>query len=93
MHMKKKLLFLMFVSMLSIFFVKETYAYDKSTYANRTLCGNFEVALFKADGTIEQKSCHPNYDEAYSAMIKDGNKDLAILGKWNGANKIYNANK
>ena len=90
--MKKKLLFLMFLSMLSIFYAKETYAYDKSTYANRTLCGNFEVALFKADGTIEQKSCHSNYDEAYNAMVKDGNKDLAVLGKWNGANKIYNAN-
>ena len=54
--------------MLSIFFVKETYAYDKSTYASKTLCGNFEVALFKADGTIEAKSCHSNYDEANAAM-------------------------
>ena len=90
--MKKKLLFFTILTIISFFYIKDTYAYDASTYASRTLCGNFEVALFKSDGTIEQKSCHANYDLAYAAMVADGDQDLAILGKWDGVTKIYNAN-
>lgn len=90
--MKKKLLFFIILFMLSFLYIKDTYAYDKSTYASRALCGNYEVALFKADGTIEQKSCHTNYDEANAAMVADGNKDLVVLGKWDGVTKIFNAN-
>ena len=90
--MKKKYLFFSIITILSFFYIKDTYAYDQSTYASRALCGNFEVALFKADGSIEAKSCHSNYEEAYAAMTADGNKDLAILGKWSGYNKIFNAN-
>ena len=90
--MKKKLLFFATFILLSFFCIKDTYAYDQSTYASRALCGNFEVALFKEDGSIEAKSCHSNYEEAYAAMTADGNKDLAILGKWSGYNKIFNAN-
>lgn len=90
--MKNKLLFLSFLILLSFFFVKDTYAFDQNTYASRTLCGNFEVALFKSDGTIETRSCHSNYDAAFEAMTKDGNRDLAIIGKWEGKNKIYSAN-
>lgn len=90
--MKKKMLFLTLLMLLSFFSIKDTYAYDKNTYANRALCGNFEVALFKADGTIEAKSCHATYEEASSAMKSDTNPDLAILGKWDGKAKIFNAN-
>ena len=90
--MKKKFLFFIILFMLSFLYIKDTYAYDKSTYASRALCGNYEVALFKADGTIEQKSCHTNYDEANAAMVADGNKDLVVLGKWDGVTKIFNAN-
>ena len=90
--MKKKLLFFCLFMIISLFYVTDTYAYDQSNYASRALCGNFEVALFKADGTIETKTCHSNYDEAYLAMVQDGNPDLAVLGKWDGVTKIYNAN-
>lgn len=90
--MKKKFFIFSILTLLSFICIKDTYAYDQSTYASRVLCGNFEVALFKADGTIEAKSCHSNYEEAYAAMTADGNKDLAIIGKWAGYNKIFNAN-
>lgn len=90
--MKKKLLFFTLLTILSFLYITDTYAYDQNNYASRALCGNFEVALFKADGTIETKSCHSNYDEANAAMKADGNKDLAVLGKWDGRTKIFNAN-
>ena len=90
--MKKKFLFLTLFTLLNFLCITDTYAYDQNNYASRALCGNFEVALFKADGTIEAKSCHSNYDEANAAMVADGNKDLAVLGKWDGRTKIFNAN-
>ena len=90
--MKKKFLFFTLFTLLSFLCITDTYAYDQNNYASRALCGNFEVALFKADGTIETKTCHSNYDEANAAMKADGNKDLAVLGKWDGRTKIFNAN-
>lgn len=89
--MKKKLLFFSILTVLSLFCIKDTYAYDKSTYANRKLCGTYELALFKSDGTIEKVSCHDTYDKANAAMNADGRKDLAVLGTQSGKVKIYNA--
>lgn len=90
--MKKKSIIFTILLFAMFFNVKETYAYSKETYANRTLCGNAEVALFKADGTIEAKSCHNNYDEAKAAMVADGNPDLGILIKIGSEIKLIDAN-
>ena len=89
--MKKKLLFFSILTLLSLFSIKDTYAYDKSTYASRKLCGTYELALFKSDGSIEKVSCHDKYDKANAAMKADGRKDLAILGTQSGKVKIFNA--
>ena len=89
--MKKKLLFFSILTLLSLFSIKDTYAYDKSTYASRKLCGTYELALFKSDGSIEKVSCHDTYDKANAAMKADGRKDLAILGTQSGKVKIFNA--
>ena len=74
-----------------MFSIKDTYAYDKSTYASRKLCGTYELALFKSDGSIEKVSCHDTYDKANAAMKADGRKDLAVLGTQSGKVKIFNA--
>lgn len=89
--MKKKILFFSILTLLSLFSIKDTYAYDKSTYASRKLCGTYELALFKSDGSIEKVSCHDTYDKANAAMKADGRKDLAVLGTQSGKVKIYNA--
>ena len=89
--MKKKLLFFSILALLSLFSIKDTYAYDKSTYASRKLCGTYELALFKSDGSIEKVSCHDTYDKANAAMKADGRKDLAVLGTQSGKVKIFNA--
>lgn len=89
--MKKKLLFFSILTLLSLFSIKDTYAYDKSTYASRKLCGTYELALFKSDGSIEKVSCHDTYDKANAAMKADGRKDLAVLGTQSGKVKIFNA--
>ena len=90
--MKKKIIVFTILILTTFFNIKETYAYSSTDYANRTLCGTFEVAEFFADGKVEAKSCHANFDEAKAAMIKDGNDNLAILGKMAGVAKIYDAN-
>lgn len=90
--MKKKILFFIFILTISFFSIKDTHAYSKSDYASRTLCGNFEVSLFKADGTIEAQSCHATFEEAKAAMLADGNQDLALLAKIGTEIKILDAN-
>ena len=90
--MKNKLLFLAILVITSFFIVKETYAYSADNYVNRTLCGKYEVALFKSDGTLEAKSCHTVLEEAKSAMAADGNPDLAVLTTFGTETKILDAN-
>ena len=86
--MKKKITIFTILILATFFNIKETYAYSSADYANRTLCGTFEVAEFFENGKVETKSCHANFDEAKAAMIKDGNDNLAILGKMAGVAKI-----
>lgn len=90
--MKKKKLLL--IALLSFAFLgyKNVYAFDSSSYRNRELCGNYEVAGFHVDGVIDQVSCHDRYEDAQDAMRKNGAVDLAILTKVNGKTKIVDAN-
>lgn len=89
--MKKKTLFFIILLLATIFNLKETYAYSSQDYVNRQLCGNFEVAEAKADGTLVQKSCHSNFDQATVAMHADGSDNLVVLGGSPGNVKIYDA--
>lgn len=90
--MKKKLIFFTILLFAAFFNIKETYAFSKADYANRTLCGGAEVALFKADGTIETISCHNNFDEAKAAMVENGHPDLGIFININNEVKLIDAN-
>lgn len=90
--MKRKLLFIFLLVSAYIIIPRRVYAYSEDNYRYRDLCGNFEVASFKSDGNIEQKSCFGNYDEAKEYMKKEASDDLAIMTKVNGKTKIIDAN-
>ncbi len=89
--MKKKTIFFLVLLFTACLNIKETYAYSSNDYVNRQLCGNFEVAEAKADGTLEQKSCHANFDQATVAMHADGRDNLVVLGGTPGNVKIFDA--
>ena len=89
----KKNLFLTTIILVAFCFAPKTvYAYSSSNYENRNLCGNFEVASFKSNGTITKMSCHNTYELAKTAMKNNGAEDLAIMAKVAGKTKIIDAN-
>ena len=89
--MKRYLYLFILVSVLFVM-PKSVYAYSVSNYENRNLCNNFEVAAFKADGSITTKKCTSNYNEAKDYMKNDGSEELAIMAKVSGKVKIVDAN-
>ena len=89
--MKRYLYLFILVSVLFVM-PKSVYAYSVSNYENRNLCNNFEVAAFKADGSITTKKCTSNYNEAKEYMKNDGSEELAIMAKVSGKVKIVDAN-
>ncbi len=90
--MKKIFYFTLLIFSVFIFNTLEVNAFSSEDYKTRTLCGTYEVAAFKEDGTIEQVSCHNSLEEAKTAMKNDGADDLAILNSVNGKVKILDAN-
>lgn len=90
--MKKKHFLVLAILAGALFKNQDVYAYDVNNYRYRNLCGNFEVASFKSDGSINQVSCHSNYESARSSMRNNGNEELAIMAKVNGETKIIDAN-
>ncbi|MDD5887952.1 MAG: DUF5011 domain-containing protein [bacterium] len=77
--MKKNLL--MFLSFFFIFIIGpiNVKAYSASDYQSKTLCGNYELAAFKEDGTIDVISCHTTFEEAEEAMKANGQDEVGIL--------------
>ena len=89
---KRLLLITTFIITVFCFNIYKVEAYSASNYQNRALCGNFEVASFKSDGSINQVSCHNSFDEARTAMKNNGADDLAVMTKVNGTTMIVDAN-
>ncbi len=75
-----------------LFSLKDVSAFSVDNYQYRNLCGNFEVARFNKDGSINTLSCHSDYNSAKSAMKKNGEDGVAILTKVNNRAKIIDAN-
>lgn len=90
--MKKKFILFSILFLMTLFNIKEAYAYSSSDYVNRVLCANYEVAEFNEDGSIVAKSCHSTVEEAQATMKSDGGDNLAVLGGVAGNVKIYDAN-
>ena len=74
--MNKKLFYIIFISFSLLVVPKDVFA---TSYANRHVCKNFELAGAHTDGTIAHVSCYDSYDSAKSAMNKNGASDLIII--------------
>ncbi len=90
--MQKKKLFIFLAIIVSCFHMNKVYAFSSSDYRYRSLCGNFEVARFNKNGSIDRLSCHNDYGSAKSAMQKNGESGTAILTNVNNESKIIDAN-
>ena len=89
---KKRILILIGIFFTLLCFNNKVYAFSSSDYQYRGLCGNFEVARFNKNGSIDKISCHSDYNSAKAAMQKNGEDGVVILTKVNGKTKIIDAN-
>ena len=90
--MKKIILLIVFTMSSFLLYMTDVKAFSSEDYKNRTLCGNYEVAGFHADGVIDKVNCHNTYAEAKTFMVNNGADDLAIMTKVNGVTKIIDCN-
>ena len=90
--MKRKRIFLLVLSLYIFFTAKSAYAFDSSTYKNRSICGNYEVAGVHTDGNIVTVNCFSTYESARDFMTSNGADDLVIMTKVAGSTKIIDAN-
>ena len=74
--MNKKLFYIIFISFSLLVVPKDVFA---TSYDNRHVCKNFELAGAHTDGTIAHVSCYDSYDSAKNAMNKNGASDLIII--------------
>ena len=74
--MNKKLFYIIFISFSLLVVPKDVLA---TSYDNRHVCKNFELAGAHTDGTIAHVSCYDNYDSAKNAMNRNGASDLIII--------------
>ena len=74
-----------------LFISTDTQAYDVNNYRYRQLCGKYELADFKSDGSVVTISCHNTYDEAKQALTENGST-VAIMENINGQVRIIDAN-
>ncbi len=91
--MKKFVIFMTIFFSILLVSPKDVFAYSSDNYRNRALCGTFEVASFKSDGSIVKASCHSTYEQAKSWMKSNGGADLAIMTRVGGTTKIIDANE
>ena len=89
--MKRKFIITLFLAFAFFWISTDTYAYDVNNYRYRQLCGKYELADFKTDGSIVTISCHNTYDEAKQALSVNGDT-VAIMENINGQVRIINAN-
>ena len=84
--------FLFLVVFVLFFSMKSVYAFDSSVYQYRNICGNYEVAEVKSDGSIEKKDCFSTYEAAKSFMVQNTSDGGVIFAKVDGVTKIIDAN-
>ena len=87
----KRFLLILFVLFMFLY-VKDVKAFSADNYRYRNLCGNFEVARFNRDGSINTLSCHGDFNSAHNAMQNNGEDGVAVLAKVAGQAKIIDAN-
>ena len=83
--MKKKNLFFTIILVIIFLSCKDVYAFDSSNYKNRGLCGNYEVASLRSDGSIISCGCYSNVDDARIAMYHGASEELVVF------TRVYNS--
>ena len=58
---------------------------------SRNVCSNYELAIAKADKTLQSVKCFDNYNSALTEMNNTNNDDLVILERKNNKTKVVNA--
>lgn len=71
---------------------KKVFAYSAYDYQNKIVCNNYELASFKADGSVTKVECYDDFYIARNDMRNNGGEDLAIMARYNGGVKILDAN-
>ena len=90
--MRKRVIFTLVLLLGILFCGKNVYAFDTWTYRDHNICGNFELAGFREDGSLAQVGCYNTYEEARDAMKTYGGNDLGILAWVDDIPKIIDAN-
>ena len=89
--MRKKVFLLLLLVIGFLLCPKDTYAYSSANYKNRTLCGKYEVASVKSNGTIKALKCFNVFEDAQKWMRDDGAEDLVVFHKLNGKTIILDS--
>ena len=74
--MNKKLFYIIFISFSFLVIPKDVFA---TSYDNRHICKNFELAGAHTDGNIAHIACYDSYDSAKNVMKASGASDLIII--------------
>ena len=90
--MRKKILFSIFLFIMTIFMIPNVYAFDSSTYQNHTLSNTYEVVQLKSNGEIINRGGFNYYENARDEMKRLGDTDLVVMTNVYGGNKIIDAN-
>lgn len=77
--MKKKICISCFALFCTIFMMNSVHALRPYEIQSRSVCEKVELAIAKKDGSLENVSCHENYQEAKNIMEQTENDDLVII--------------
>ena len=77
--MKKKISLMGFTLLCSIFMINSVHALRPYEIKDRNICEKVELAIAKADGSLESISCYGTYQEAKNIMEQTNHDDLVII--------------
>lgn len=78
-EMKKRISIICFALLCTIFMMDSVHALRPSEIKARNICEKVELAIAKADGSLESVACYESYQEAKNAMNQTNNDDLVII--------------
>ena len=87
--MNKKILFLLFISILLIILPSKVEAMKPYEFSNRKECEKIELAIAKEDGSLEKVECFDEYSDANKKMSEINNDNLVIIENGNIINAKY----
>lgn len=77
--MKKKRNIMFLILLCTIFIIEPVHALRPNEIKARNVCEKVELAIAKADGSLESIACYETYQEAKNIMQQTDNDDLVII--------------